>query len=184
MALAVAACGEDNPVRHLDAARPIDAAMIDTAPPMIDAPIMITTAPVMPTGLGSLCGVAFDSIDNEVLVYPCLGADVHRVSPTATALGTITRPGEAADDVDIDVAAASFTLGTTAVPAGALLFGNGETDVLEIYAPEQSATPLVTQFGASHVVGLAHHPTRGHYSPFKIASRAARPAMSSPSSMR
>lgn len=171
--LVLAACGGDDGVRHLPdapASVAIDAAMID-APP-IDAPVMITTAPVMPTGLGSLCGVAFDATDNEVLVYPCSSAQIYRRAPDGTALGMIARPGEAANDVDIDVASVAFTLGTTTVPAGTLLFGNGETDVVEIYAPELATTAaLTTQFGASHVVGLADHPTRGTL--FAVQDRVA-----------
>jgi hypothetical protein len=171
LVLALAACGGDDGVRHLpDAPRPSDAAIVDTT--SVDAAVMITTAPVMPTGLGSLCGVAFDPTDNEVLVYPCLGAQIYRRAPDGTALGMIARPGEAANDVDLDVASTAFTLGATAVPAGALLFGNGETDVVEIYVPEQSSTiALTTQFGASHVVGLAHHPTRGTL--FAVQDRVA-----------
>jgi hypothetical protein len=170
-ALLLVACGGDDGVRHLpDAPRPIDAAVVDTT--SVDAAVMITTTPVMPTGLGSLCGVAFDKTDNEVLVYPCLGAQIYRRAPDGTALGMIARPGESANDVDIDVSTVAFTLGTTAVPAGALLFGNGETDVIEVYVPEQSTTAaLTTQFGASHVVGLAHHPTRGTL--FAVQDRVA-----------
>lgn len=161
--LVVAACGGDDGVHRLPDAPPPPDAAIDAA---IDAPVdasgTLTTMPVQPTGLGSLCGVAFDPIDSEVIVYPCNNANIYRRSPTGTALGMIARPGEATDDVDVDIALVAFTLGTTAVPAGALLFGNGETGVVEVYTPETSATAtLVTQFGASHVVGLAHHPTRG-----------------------
>lgn len=163
MMVAIAGCGGDDGVRHVpDARAPADGAVDAVGDAPVDAPVMITTMPVMPTGLGSLCAVAFDAVDNEVLVYPCLGAEIHRRAPDGTALGTIARPGEAANDVDMDVATAAFTLGTTAVSAGALLFGNGEADVVEVYVPEVSETAaLVTQFGASHVVGLAQHQGRG-----------------------
>lgn len=161
--LAVAGCGGDDGVNHLaDAPPPPDAAIDSMVDVPIDGAVTITTMPVQPTGLGSLCGVAFDPVDNEVMVYPCSSATIHRRSPAGTALGTIARPGEATDDVDLDVAPAAFTLGTTPVAAGTLLFGNGETGVVEIYVPETSTTAtLVTQFGASHVVGMAFHPTRG-----------------------
>ena len=165
--LAVAACGGDDGVNHLADAPPPPDAPIDAAADApidvaIDAPGMLTTMPVQPTGLGSLCGVAFDAIDGEVVVYPCNNANLYRRSPAGTALGMVARPGEATDDVDLDVATAAFTLGTTAVTAGTILFGNGESGVVEIYTPETSATAaLVTQFGASHVVGVAYHPARG-----------------------
>lgn len=171
--LAVMGCGGDNGVRHIpDGPAAADAAIDSVVDAPIDAPVMITTLPVMPTGLGSLCAVAFDAVDGEVLVYPCSGADIYRRAPDGTALGTIGRPGEAANDVDMDVATAAFTLGTTEVPAGALLFGNGETDVMEVYVPEVSGTAaLVAQFGASHVVGLAQHAGRGTL--FAVQDRVA-----------
>lgn len=159
----VAGCGGDDGVHHLaDAPPPPDVAIDAPADAAIDAATSLTTMPVQPTSLGSLCGVAFDPVDNEVLVYPCSSASIYRRSPAGAALGTIARPGESTDDVDLDVAPAAFTLGTTAVAAGTLLFANGETGVVEIYTPETSSTAaLVTQFGASHVVGMAYHPTRG-----------------------
>jgi hypothetical protein len=166
-AVAVAACGGDDGVHHLADAPVAPDGAIDAPADApvdvgIDGPPMLTTMPVQPTGLGGLCAVAFDAADSEVLVYPCSGATIHRRSTAGADLGTIARPGEAADDVDLEVAPVAFTLGTTAVAAGALLFANGETDVTELYTPETSATAaLVTQFGASHVVGVAVHPTRG-----------------------
>lgn len=170
----VAACGDDGGAHKLPDAPPFDApggdAPIDA--PMIDAPVMITTNPVIATGLGSLCGVAFDAVDNEVLVYPCSNASIYRRGTDGAALGTIARPGEAADDVDLEVATVAFTLGTTNVTAGALLFGNGESGTLDVYVPEVSATAaLVTQFGASHIVGTAHHPGRGTL--FAVQDRVA-----------
>ncbi len=131
---------------------PIDAP-IDEA---IDAPVMITMMTSFPIAGG--CGLAFDPAASEVLVYPCSGASINRYSTAGALLGTITRPGEAADDVDLDVVSAAFTLGTTNVPAGSLLFVNGETGPVDFYA---AGGTLAAQFGASHVVGGAFHADRG-----------------------
>jgi hypothetical protein len=172
--LASAACGDD-PVRKLPDApivpdapadAPLDARAID-AP--LDAPVMLTT---FVSGLGTLCGIAYDHVDTQVWVYPCDSATVTRFSPAGTVLGTLARPGEVANDVDVDVAPVALTLGVTALAAGDLIVVNGETGVAELYAPETTATAaLVTTFGASHVVGGAYHTTRA--SVFAVQDRVA-----------
>ena len=153
--LVLAACGDDGGAHKLPDApvAPMDSP-IDT--PGIDAPVAITMVSsfVIPGG----CGMAFDPAASEVLVYPCMGAAINRYSTTGTMLGTIARPGEAADDVDLDIVSAAFTLGSTSVPAGSLLFANGETGTVDLYA---AGATLVAQFGAGHVVGAALHATRG-----------------------
>lgn len=157
--VALAACGDDGGANKLPDAplapdAPIDAAPIDMPEP--DAPVAITMSTSFPIAGG--CGLAFDPAANEVLVYPCSGAAINRYSATGTLLGTIARPGESADDVDLDVVSAAFTLGTTNIPAGTLLFANGETGPVDLYA---GAATLAAQFGASHVVGGALHASRG-----------------------
>jgi hypothetical protein len=160
----LAGCGDDGGVRKLPDAPPLDAsddasddAVVDGAP---DAPITITVSTAFSTA--STCGLAFDHVDNEVLIYPCSGTAITRYSTAGAVLGTLTSPGEAANDVDLDIAPSALTLGTTAIAAGALLFANGETGVVELYAPETATSPvLATAFGASHVVGAAVHASRG-----------------------
>jgi hypothetical protein len=82
-------------------------------------------------------------------------------------LGSFTRPGEAANDVDLDIAPEQLTIGATSVPAGTLLFTNGETGVAEIYAinPVNGAVlaTLSTAFGVGHVVGGCYHPDRNTF---------------------
>lgn len=173
-ALVASGCGDD-PVRKLPDApvvpdAPIDARAIDG--PVLDAPVMLVVASTFPTGLGTLCGIAYDHVDTQVWVYPCDAANMTRFSPAGTVLGTLARPGEVANDVDVDVAPVALTLGVTAVAAGDLIVINGETGVAELYAPETTATAaVVTGFGASHVVGGAYHTART--SMFAVQDRVA-----------
>ena len=155
--LCVAACGDDGGTNKLpDAPPPPDSTIDAPADAAIDAPIAITMTSSFAITNG--CGLAFDPAANEVLVYSCSAAAITRYSPAGANLGTLPRPGEAADDVDLDVTSAGFALGGTTVPAGTLLFTNGETGVADLYA---GAATLATQFGASHVVGGALHAVRG-----------------------
>lgn len=116
-----------------------------------------------------LCGLGFDSSQQLVWAYPCFGAKISSYSPQGVAGESVNRPGESADDVDLDFSPVSFTLGATALPANTALFMNGETAALDIYAANMSGTsdvPLATQamaFGDSHVVGAAFHATRGTF---------------------
>jgi hypothetical protein len=154
-ALILAACGDDGGVNMLPDAPTLDAGP-DASDAAIDAPVSITMTSSFATP--NTCGLAFDPAANEVLVYPCTGAAINRYSTIGTMLGTLARPGESADDVDLDVTSVTVTLGTTSIPAGALMFINGETGTADLYA---GATTLATQFGASHVVGGALHASRG-----------------------
>jgi hypothetical protein len=156
------ACGDDGGSNKLPDAPPAPDAPIDAEPDaaMIDAPIdaMVSITTMSSFAVTNACGLAFDPAVNEVLVYTCSAADITRFSTAGANLGTLARPGEAANDVDLDVTSAAFTLNGTNIPAGTLLFVNGESGVADLYA--NSAT-LATQFGASHVVGGALHATRG-----------------------
>jgi hypothetical protein len=163
---ALAACGDDG-VNHLaDAPPPPDAAIdaaIDAAPADVapDGMAVLTMGTTFPGGIGTLCGIAFDHTDNTVWAYGCSAATINHFSATGTALGTIARPGESTDDVDLDVAPGVFTLGTATLAAGDVMFTNGETGAAELYLPETSATiALQTAYGNSHVVGGAFHVAR------------------------
>jgi hypothetical protein len=116
-----------------------------------------------------LCGLGFDSAQQLVWVYPCFGATLSSYSPAGVAGVSVERPGESADDVDLDFSPIAFTLGAQALPAQTALFFNGETAGLDIYAVNVSGTsavPLATQamaFGDAHVVGGAFHAKRGTF---------------------
>lgn len=117
-----------------------------------------------PSGTSSNCGLGFDSSAGQVWVHGCFGADVQRYSPTGDALLPVPRGGESANDVDVEVSAQSFKLGSTVLPSNTLLFINGETGPAEIYAIDKTTgavlSSLSTAFGVSHVVGGAYHRSR------------------------
>ena len=117
-----------------------------------------------PSNTGSLCGLAFDPTAANVWVYGCSASDVQRYSTAGLFLSSVTRPGESANDVDVEIAPGPFTLAATDVPRGGLLFINGETAVAEIYAVDKTSgavnETLNTSFGVSHVVGGAYHSRR------------------------
>ncbi|HLT48785.1 MAG TPA: T9SS type A sorting domain-containing protein [Rubricoccaceae bacterium] len=119
-----------------------------------------------PAEIGSPCGVGYD-LDTTAWVYECFGASLHRYAPDGTLLGTIPRPGESANDVDVEVAPEALTLGTTSLPAGTLLFINGESGPAEIYALDKTTgavlATLSTAFGVGHVVGGAYNPARNTF---------------------
>ncbi len=133
-------------------------------------PLVFPTDPVLvtqfnPVNVAGLCGLGFDASRNSIWVYGCSAVELQRYSTTGVLLGSIPRPGEAADDVDIDVVSEAFLLKETPVEPGDVLFINGETSMAEVYALDNSTgaplESLDTMFGASHVVGGAHHSARG-----------------------
>lgn len=116
-----------------------------------------------PSQAAGLCGVGYGS--GSVWVYECFGSDLQSYSTAGAFQGAFTRPGGSANDVDIEIAPAAFTLGSTSVPAGSILFIDGESGAADIYAVDATSgsvlASLTTSFGASHVVGGAYHPLRG-----------------------
>ena len=117
-----------------------------------------------PSEVGSVCGIAVNEATGNVWVYGCSGAEIYGYAPDGSPVGSVPRPGESANDVDLDFADVAFTLGTTEVPAGTLLFINGEVGPAEIYAVDTATgtviDTLVTGFGVSHVVGGGYHAGR------------------------
>ena len=117
-----------------------------------------------PGDAAGFCGLGVDQVTGELWAYACVSATVNGYTPSGTSLGTLSRPGEAADDADIDFTTKPVTIGSTSVPAGTLFFFNGESGVTEIYAIDTGTgaiiETLVTDFGVSHVVGGAYHPDR------------------------
>jgi hypothetical protein len=116
------------------------------------------------SGLGTLVGVGFSSSANRAWAYGAFGTVLQSFTRAGVTKTSVPRPGEAANDADVEVAHVAFTLAGTALPAGTLLFINGETGVAEIYAqdPVSGATlaTLTTGFGNSHVVGGGYHAKR------------------------
>ena len=115
-------------------------------------------------GLGQLVSVGFDPSDETVWIYGNFDADLRQYSATGEFLSSIPRPGESANDVDLEFAPEVLNLAGTSLPKDTLLFIDGETDVAEIYAVDKTTgdvlATLVTAFGTDHVVGGAYHPER------------------------
>lgn len=117
-----------------------------------------------PSEVGSVVGLGFDNSADEVWVYGEFLGMIHSYSRAGEFIRSIERPGEAANDVDLDVAGGPMTLGEVAIPSGTLLMINGESGVAEIYAIDISSGQVLaakaTDFGMSHVVGGAFHAKR------------------------
>ncbi len=120
-----------------------------------------------PEGIGSLCGLGQDPETGNVWVYPCSGSAISGFTPLGTPIGTVPRPGESANDVDVEFSPEALNLNGTTVPAGTLLFINGEDGPADIYAVDKATgavlATLTTSFGVSHVVGGAYHPLRNTF---------------------
>ncbi|MGB3074832.1 MAG: T9SS type A sorting domain-containing protein [Chitinophagales bacterium] len=117
-----------------------------------------------PTETGSLCGIGYDPGAARVWVYSCSSTNIYSYTPAGVLSTFFAKPGENANDVDVEMAPAQLTLKNITVPEGQLLFVNGESGVADIYAVD-NVTGTVTQtlntaFGSSHVVGGAYHPLR------------------------
>lgn len=141
-----------------------DAGAGDTADASGDAPGVTTKVAQFTSSLRA-CGLAYADATSTIWVFPCSSPMAHAFTTAGVAMGTLPLQGEAADDGDLDVAPRAFMLGTTAIPAGSLLFTNGESGTAEIYAYDPVAKMplgmLATMFGDNHVVGASFHSTRG-----------------------
>jgi hypothetical protein len=129
-----------------------------------DAPGMTTKVAQFTSSLRA-CGLAYADATSTIWVFPCSSQMAHAFTTAGVAMGTLPLMGESADDGDLDVAPTAFMLGTTAVPAGSLLFTNGEVGTAEIYAYDPTTKMplgmLATMYGDNHVVGASFHTTRG-----------------------
>lgn len=110
-----------------------------------------------PANAGDICGLAQDPMTGTLWGYPCSGASIFAYSPAGDIIDTIARGGESSNDVDVAFTQAAMTFGGTSIPAGTLLFLNGETGPVEIYAIDKSdgtfLDTVTASFGVSHVVG-------------------------------
>jgi outer membrane protein assembly factor BamB len=101
---------------------------------------------------------------SRIWVYGGGERDLHSYTDSGTFLASYEAPGENANDVDLEVAAESLVVAGVVVPAGTLLFVNGETGPAEIYALDATTgtvlATLSTAFGVGHVVGGGYHPGR------------------------
>ena len=120
-----------------------------------------------PASAGGLCGGAFDPLSQRVWVHACSGADVQSYSTGGTFVSSVARPGESANDVDVEVASEAVSFGGAPLPAGTLFFINGESGPAEIYAMNAATGAVIdtlpTDFGVSHVVGGAYHSGRSSF---------------------
>lgn len=110
-----------------------------------------------PSNSGGLCSLGLDGTTGNVWVYACSAGTIEGYASDGTFLASIPRPGESANDVDMDFAPEELTLNETLVPEGTLLFINGESGPADIYAVDVSTgmplDTLTAEFGVSHVVG-------------------------------
>ena len=115
-------------------------------------------------GVGELVGLAYERDTDTVWIHGGGDSDIRQYSSSGVFLSSIPRPGESADDFDLEFAPESLSISGVLVPAGTLLATNGETDVAEIYALDKTngniLATLNTNFGLSHVVGGSYHPLR------------------------
>jgi hypothetical protein len=115
-------------------------------------------------GRGALAGCGFDPATERIWAYAAKSDDLRSYAKDGRLVGSVPRPGERADDVDIDIAPEPLALGSTPVPSGTVLFIDGENGPAEIHAVNASNGAVIatlhTGFGVSHVVGGAYHPGR------------------------
>jgi hypothetical protein len=147
-------------------------ALVGTAP---QAGAGITLLGQFNPGIGQLVGIALDPTAGTVWVYGASDPDLRQYTLGGTFVSAVPRPGESANDFDLEIAPEALVLNGTPVPAGTLLVINGESGVAEIYAVDKSTgavlATLVTAFGASHVVGGSYHPARDTF--FLVQDRIA-----------
>jgi hypothetical protein len=128
------------------------------------AALSVVGTPLSVTAFGRLCGLAFHGTRASLWVLPCVGSTIHELDTAGAQRSSLARPGEPADDGDLDVTGEPLSLGDRSLAAGTLLFVNGETDVAELYPLDtETGAPFATAFGNSHVVGGAHHAERGSF---------------------
>jgi hypothetical protein len=120
-----------------------------------------------PSGASSLCGIGYDPATSQVWIYGCSASTIQSYSASGTLLTSVTAPGGTANDVDVEMAPEELTINSSTVPAGQLLFVNGESNAAEIYAVNNVSGAIVatlnTAFGSSHVVGGSYHPVRNTF---------------------
>ena len=136
------------------------------AAPMARAQLTVVDS-FNPSQAGGLCSLAYDFRAGTIWVYDCSVNDFQEYAEDGSFLRSLPRPGESANDVDIDVAPEELTLAGTLIPRGTPLFVNGESGTADIYAVDPTdgsvIASLVTDFGNSHVVGAAYHPIRNTF---------------------
>ncbi|MDN4501913.1 Ig-like domain-containing protein [Alteromonadaceae bacterium BrNp21-10] len=139
----------------------------DSDPDVLLAGDVLSVRNPLTPGLGQLVALGVDEYRQLLYFYPSFGNEIVVFDRSGTQLSTFPMQGESANDVDIDVAPVAFQLGNINIPQGSVLLFNGETGVTEIYAVDPQTgnllTQLVTEFGASHVVGGTYNPVTGTF---------------------
>ena len=112
---------------------------------------------------GGAIGLGVDPVSD--IVWTMGGTDIERHDYAGAVQTSFPTGSEWANDADLDVLDQAMTLGGVALPAGTLLYSNGESGVAEIYAftpPAYGlATTFVSQYGVSHCVGFTVAHARG-----------------------
>jgi hypothetical protein len=113
---------------------------------------------------GTLVGVGFDRVTDSVWIHGSSAATIRGYTRGGSFVNQVNRPGESTNDADVTFASTTFTLGSTVVPLGTMLFVNGETGTADAYAQNIGGGfvlgSLTTQFGTNHVVGMGYHAAR------------------------
>lgn len=116
------------------------------------------------SGMQVSLGLAYDDVTDTVWTFH-LNQTIVSWTSDGTALTTIPHPGPVGTNaVDLEMAPETLNVGAITVPAGTLLFIDGETGPAVIYALDPSTgsvlSSLTTAFGSSAVTGGAYHAAR------------------------
>src|SRR5687768_17557507 len=76
------------------------------------------TSQFNPAEIGQIVGTGLDTTTDRVWLYGGFATQLGSYNFAGASQTAVNRPGESADDADVDFAAEALTLGTTVVPAG------------------------------------------------------------------
>lgn len=128
---------------------------------------LTTLSSFNPSNNADPCGTAIDPVTGNLWVYDCFGGAFVQYTSAGVFVSQIVRPGETANDCDLEFSPESMLLGATSIPEGTLLFINGETGVADIYAVDKASgavlATLATSFGVGHVIGGGYHRARDSF---------------------
>lgn len=114
-----------------------------------------------PANRGSFVAIAYQPSTAEVYAYPEFGGFIDVYSVSGTLLRTVPVPGGASNDIDLEFAAASITIGNTVIPKGTLLVLNGENSGNEtLFALDAAGQILASQ--ALSIAGQSVGFTQSH----------------------
>jgi Ca2+-binding RTX toxin-like protein len=117
-------------------------------------------------GIGTLVGVAFDVPTKQVYVYPDFSNAIIRYTPTGTQIPPDPpMTGTSSNDFDLDFSTKSMTINGTSVPAGTLLYVNGDQGNLLRAVNKTTGAVIAAKVlaGGGSYVGGSHHSVRGTF---------------------